>query len=122
MHESQTSVAATATISPVVTVTDATFEAEVLRSDRPVIVDFWAQWCPPCRAISPILEQLAIEHPDALKVVKVNADENLIAAQTYRALALPTMKVFVGGEVVKTIVGAKPKHALEAELGAYLDV
>jgi thioredoxin 1 len=122
MHESQTSVAATATISPVVTVTDATFEAEVLRSHRPVIVDFWAQWCPPCRAISPILEQLAIEHPDALKVVKVNADENLIAAQTYRALALPTMKVFVGGEVVKTIVGAKPKHALEAELGAYLDV
>ncbi|HWU59888.1 MAG TPA: thioredoxin [Microbacteriaceae bacterium] len=118
MHESPTST--TSTVSPVVTVTDATFQAEVLQSDRPVIVDFWAEWCPPCRAISPILEQLAIEHPDALKVVKVNADENLIAAQTYRALALPTMKVFVGGEVVKTIVGAKPKRALEAELGAFL--
>jgi thioredoxin 1 len=118
MHESPTST--TSTVSPVVTVTDATFEAEVLQSQRPVIVDFWAEWCPPCRAISPILEQLAIEHPDALKVVKVNADENLIAAQTYQALALPTMKVFVGGEVVKTIVGAKPKRALEVELGEFL--
>lgn len=110
-----------APVSPVATVTDATFDDEVLRSDRPVIVDFWAEWCPPCRAISPILEQLASEHPHTLKVVKVNADENMISAQTYRALALPTMKVFVGGEVVKTIVGAKPKRALEAELGAYLN-
>jgi thioredoxin 1 len=116
MLDSQTST----TVSPVVIATDATFDEEVLRSDRPVIVDFWAEWCPPCRAISPILEQLAIEHPDTLKVVKVNADENLISAQTYRALALPTMKVFVGGDVVKTIVGAKPKRALEAELGTYL--
>jgi thioredoxin 1 len=111
---------ASATVSPVITVTDATFDQAVLRSERPVIVDFWAEWCPPCRAISPILEQLAAEHPDTLTVAKVNADENLVSAQTYHALALPTMKVFVGGEVVKTIVGAKPKRALEFELAPYL--
>ena len=99
-------------------VTDDTFADSVIAasSGRTVLVEFWAEWCPPCRALSPILEQLAAEHPDTLTVVKVNADDNLRTAAEYRALALPTMKLFRDGEVVKTIVGAKPKAALVADL------
>lgn len=101
-------------------VTDATFDQTVLSADKTTIVEFWAPWCGPCRALSPILEQLAAEHADTITILKINADENLKSAMEYRAMSLPVMKVFQGGEVVKTIVGAKPKPALEFELAPYL--
>ena len=103
-----------------VEVTDETFEEVVLRASGPVLVDFWAEWCPPCRVLTPLLEKIAAEHPDGLTIVKLNADDNPRAAMTYHALSLPTMKVFSGGEVVKTMVGAKPKGALEADLAPWL--
>jgi thioredoxin 1 len=101
-------------------VTDATFDAEVLIVSGTVVVDFWAEWCGPCRYVEPVLEQLAAEHRGTLTVVKVNADENISTAAKYHAMSLPTLKVFRDGEVVKTIVGAKPKPAMEAELAPFL--
>jgi thioredoxin 1 len=101
-------------------VTDATFPDAVLAASGTTIVEFWAEWCGPCRALGPILEQLATEHADRISIVKINADENPQSSATYRAMALPVMKVFQNGEVVKTIVGAKPKPALEFELAPYL--
>jgi thioredoxin 1 len=100
-------------------VTDSTFATEVLAASKPVIVDFWAEWCPPCRALEPILQQLADAHP-GLEIVKVNADENPAVAAEYRVTGLPSLKVFEGGELVKTILGAKPRAALEAELASIL--
>lgn len=107
-------------MSNAIDVTDTTFDAEVLGSSVPVLVDFWAEWCHPCRAISPILEQLAAGNPDSLKVVKLNVDDEPFLAQRYQVSSIPTLKVFVNGEVATTIVGAKPKPALEADLAAYL--
>ncbi|MFM6974479.1 MAG: thioredoxin [Agromyces sp.] len=101
-------------------VTEATFEAEVLNNPKPVIVDFWAAWCGPCRAVSPILDQIAAEHSDKIDVVKVNVDENAGLAMKYQITSIPAMKVFTSGEVAQTIIGAKPKPALEADLAAYL--
>jgi thioredoxin 1 len=101
-------------------VTDASFERDVLRADKTVVVDFWAEWCPPCHALSPVLERLAAEHPDALRIVKLNADDNPKTAAEYHAMALPTLHVFERGEVVKTIIGAKPYGVLEAALAPYL--
>ncbi|MCU1510109.1 MAG: thioredoxin [Glaciihabitans sp.] len=100
--------------------TDAAFADDVLSADRTVLVEFWAEWCPPCRALRPILEQIATEHPDTLRVITINADDNEETSLRYQALALPTMKIFRGGEVVKTIIGAKPKAALLAELAPWL--
>ncbi|WP_308798041.1 thioredoxin [Agromyces silvae] len=101
-------------------VTEATFEQEVLKNDKPVVVDFWAEWCGPCRAVSPILDQIATEHAEKLDIVKLNVDENPNLAMKYQITAIPAFKVFQAGEVVKTVVGAKPKPALEADLAAYI--
>jgi thioredoxin 1 len=108
-------------MSSLKTVTDATFAEDVLAADHTVLVDFWAEWCPPCRALEPVLEQLAADHPGRLTILKLNADDNVESAVAYQALSLPTIKVFRGGKVVGTIVGAKPKAALESALAPYLD-
>lgn len=101
-------------------VTDSTFTDEVLLSDKPVLVDFWAAWCPPCRAVAPILDQLAKDHGDKITVVKLNVDDNPETAGQYGITSIPTMKVFQSGRPVKTLVGALRKPALEAELTEWL--
>jgi thioredoxin 1 len=93
-------------------VTDASFAADVLASDKPVLVDFWAEWCGPCRAVGPILDQILAEHGDKLSIVKLNVDENPQTAMAYQITSIPAMKVFQNGEVVKTVIGAKPKPCL----------
>ncbi|HEY3716978.1 MAG TPA: thioredoxin [Jatrophihabitantaceae bacterium] len=98
------------------TVTDATFVDEVLQADGPVLVDFWAEWCGPCKMVSPVLEEIAGEYPDKITIAKVNIDENPSIARDYQIMSIPTMSVFQGGEVVKSIVGAKPKAALLRDL------
>ena len=102
------------------TVTDATFDADVLGSDKPVLVDFWAEWCGPCKMVAPVLEEIATEHGDKLTVAKDNIDENPEIARRYQIMSIPTMSVFSGGEVVKSIIGAKPKAALLRDLEGIL--
>lgn len=102
-------------------VTDATFDAEVLQSDKPVLVDFWAPWCGPCRMVSPIVDEIGTELEDDLKVVKVNTDDNMQTAGAYGITSIPALYMFKNGEVVKQIIGARPKPALLDEIRPVLD-
>ena len=102
------------------TVTDATFANDVLQSDKPVLVDFWAEWCGPCKMVAPVLDEIAGEHGEKLEIVKLNIDENPNVARDYQIMSIPTMAVFQGGQMVKSIVGAKPKAAILRDLEAYI--
>jgi thioredoxin 1 len=96
-------------------VTDTNFQAEVIESDQPVLVDFWAPWCGPCRVVAPVLEEIASER-DNLKIVKLNVDDNQQTAATFEVLSIPTLILFKNGQVAKKVIGAYPKKRLEAEL------
>jgi thioredoxin 1 len=103
-----------------VTVTDASFDEDVLQNDKLVLVDFWASWCGPCRMVAPILQEIAEEHAEELTVAKLDIDENPKVARDYRVMSVPTLILFKGGQPVKQIIGAKPKAALLRDLAGYL--
>ena len=105
---------------PTKVVTDASFDADVLKSPHPVIVDFWAEWCGPCRMVAPILEEIANEYDGTITVAKLNVDENPKTAASYGITSIPTLNVYSGGDVVKTIIGATPKAALLSDLQPFL--
>jgi thioredoxin 1 len=99
------------------TVTESSFEQEVLQSDKPVIVDFWAEWCGPCHAVAPVLDKIAEERSDELRLVKVNIDEEPSLAQKYGIVSIPTIVLFKNGEPAAAAIGAQPKPAIERSLG-----
>ena len=99
-----------------VTINEQNFEQEVIKSDTPVLVDFWAVWCGPCKVIAPVVEELSQEYQGKLKVAKVNVDENNLLAGKYGIMSIPTLKIFKNGQIVGEIIGAAPKTAIEAEI------
>jgi thioredoxin 1 len=101
-------------------VTTASFDADVLASSKPVLVDFWAEWCGPCRMVSPILDEISVEYGDKIEVVKVNVDNEPGLAQQYGVTGIPALQVFQGGKLVKSMVGAKPKAVLVKDLAEFL--
>ena len=101
-------------------VTDETFDTEVLQNSKPVIVDYWAEWCGPCRMVAPVLEEIASEHADKIDVVKLNTDENPATMQKYGVLAVPTMHAFSGGQMVRQVTGARSKSALLRDFAGIL--
>ncbi|MFC8597767.1 MULTISPECIES: thioredoxin [unclassified Isoptericola] len=103
-----------------VAVTDDTFKTEVLESDVPVLVDFWATWCGPCRMVAPILEELSDEYEGKIKIVKLDTDANQATTMAYGITSIPTLNVYSGGELVKSVIGARPKRALQEEIDAVL--
>jgi thioredoxin 1 len=102
-------------------VTTASFQADVLDSERPVLVDFWAEWCGPCRMVSPILDEISVEYADKISIVKVNVDNEPDLAMKYGITGIPALQVFKAGELVKSMVGAKPKAVLVNDLAEFLN-
>jgi thioredoxin 1 len=102
------------------TVTDESFERDVLNSPRPVVVEYWAEWCPPCRQVTPVLDAIATEHSATIDVVKLNVDENPQTAQKYAVMQVPTINLFSGGEVVKQVIGARSKSSLLREFADFI--
>ena len=108
-------------MSSVLEVNDTTFDQEVKQSDVPVLVDFWAPWCGPCRALAPVIDELAAEYQGKVKVVKVNTDENINTAQQFRISGIPSLLLFKGGELAEQLVGAQPKAKLAEMLNKYVN-
>jgi thioredoxin 1 len=107
-------------VADIKAVTDADFETEVLKADKPVLVDFWAEWCGPCHLVSPILEEINAEHGDKMTFVKMDVDENPLTPAKYEVTGIPALNVYRNGEVVRQIVGAAPKAALLNELSEFI--